>query len=101
MAGKPVRFHLEAEREYLSSLSWYHERSPSAALDFEDEFRKAISAISESPDRWPIYLSRCHRYILHQFPFSLVYRILDDEVFILAVAHGHRRPGYWRKRLRQ
>lgn len=32
MATKPIRFHPEADREYLSSLEWYSERSPSAAL---------------------------------------------------------------------
>jgi plasmid stabilization system protein ParE len=101
MAGKPVRFHREAEQEYLSALAWYKERSPSAAFDFEDGFQSAVSAIAEAPERWPVHLSRCRRYVLHQFPFSIVYRILEDEVYVLAVAHGHRRPGYWRKRLRQ
>jgi plasmid stabilization system protein ParE len=101
MAGKPVRFHPEAEQEYLSSLSWYKERSDTAALDFEEELQQALSAIAESPDRWPVYFSRFRRYVLHQFPFSIVYRDFSQEVLVLAVAHGHRRPGYWRKRLRQ
>lgn len=101
MAGKSVRLHPEAEQEYLSSLAWYKERSQTAALNFESEFQQAVSAIAEAPERWPIYFSRCRRYILHQFPFSIVYRVLDEEVLVLAIAHGHRRPGYWRKRLRQ
>jgi hypothetical protein len=29
----------------------------------------------------------------------LVYRMRGDEVEIVAVAHGRRRPGYWRSRL--
>ena len=101
MASKPVRFHPEADQEYLSSLAWYKERSLDAALDFESEFQRAVSAVAESPERWPIYFSGCRRYVLHQFPFSIVYRNLDEAVFVLAVAHGHRSPGYWRKRLRQ
>jgi hypothetical protein len=28
-----------------------------------------------------------------------VYRVLEGKVEILAVAHGKRRPGYWRSRL--
>jgi hypothetical protein len=34
-----------------------------------------------------------------RFPFSLVYAIRGGDVEILAVAHGRRRPGYWRSRL--
>ena len=101
MASKPVRFHPEADQEYLSSLAWYKERSLTAALDFESEFQKAVSVIAEAPERWPIYFSRCRRYVLHQFPFSIVYCSLEKEIYVLAVAHGHRRPGYWRKRMRQ
>jgi hypothetical protein len=33
------------------------------------------------------------------FPFAIVYVELDTEVLILAVAHGKRRPGYWRERV--
>jgi len=44
---------------------------------------------------------RCRRYILHQFPFSIVYKVRDEDVLALAVAHGHRSPGYWRRRLSQ
>jgi hypothetical protein len=35
---------------------------------------------------------------LHNFPYSLVYRIQGDEIRIVAVAHHSRRPGYWVER---
>jgi hypothetical protein len=31
----------------------------------------------------------------------LVYRLRDDVVEVLAVAHGKRRPGYWQSRLQR
>jgi toxin ParE1/3/4 len=34
------------------------------------------------------------------YPFSLVYRVRDSEIQVIAVAHGRRHPGYWRSRLR-
>ncbi len=101
MASKPIRFHPEADQEYLSSLAWYSERSRDAALDFEAQFQQAISAIEEAPDRWPLHLSHYRRYILRQFPFSIVYRVRETDVLVLAVAHAHQRPGYWRKRASQ
>lgn len=50
MVSKPVRFHPEAEQEYLSSLARYCERSLSAAFDFDDEFEQAVSAIRNLPN---------------------------------------------------
>jgi hypothetical protein len=40
-----------------------------------------------------------HREVpLQRFAFNLIYRIRDDEVIVIAVAHKRRRPGYWRLR---
>jgi hypothetical protein len=38
-------------------------------------------------------------FVLHRFPFSVVY--LDDPelITIIGVAHSERKPGYWKGRL--
>ncbi|HEY5870936.1 MAG TPA: type II toxin-antitoxin system RelE/ParE family toxin [Candidatus Tectomicrobia bacterium] len=38
------------------------------------------------------------RYLFPHFPFSLVYRVRDEEIEIVAVAHHRKQPGYWRSR---
>jgi|GEM_PF-225276 len=34
-----------------------------------------------------------------KFSYSLLYSIEEDHIFIIAVAHQHRKPGYWIDRL--
>jgi len=63
MASKPLRFHPQAEQEYLTALAWYRERSLIAATNFEGAFGRAIARIREAPQRWPIY-SRISENIL-------------------------------------
>jgi plasmid stabilization system protein ParE len=99
MSSKPLEFHPEAEQEYLAALAWYLERSPAAATGFEGAFDRAIGKIREAPDRWSVYLAGCRRYMVHQFPFIVVYSTFLSHILVLAIAHGHRRPGYWRDRL--
>jgi hypothetical protein len=77
---------------------WYRDRSFSTAENFDEAFWQAIHAVEDAPERWPVYFSRFRRYTLHRFPFSVVYRVESSRVFVLAVAHGRRRPGYWRDR---
>lgn len=98
MANKPLRFHPGAEEEYLATLSWYRERSFSAATNFENNFIRAVERIIESPERWPIYFQNFRKYTLQQFPFSIVYQSAASEVVVFAIAHGSRKPGYWRTR---
>jgi len=99
MGNKPVRFHPEAEQEYLASLSWYRDRSPVAAADFEIAVTDALQTIVATPRRWPSYFDEFRKYSLRQFPFSIVYQELLSEIIVFAVAHGHRRPRYWKSRM--
>jgi toxin ParE1/3/4 len=98
MASKPLRFHTQAEEEYLAALSWYQQRSSIAATNFENNFIHSVERIIEAPERWPIYFQDFRKYTLHQFPFSIIYQITPKEIVVFAIAHGSRMPGYWRVR---
>ncbi len=95
------------ELEYLDAAldeaefaaRWYAERSASAAAGFADELDAAIAAIEQFPEAWPAYDHGTRRYLLRRYPFSVVYRVEAERILIAAVAHGHRRPGYWKSRL--
>jgi len=54
--------------------------------------------ILAAPQRWPAYLHGTRRIVLKRFPFSVIYRLLEGQLQIVAVAHHKRRPGYWRTR---
>ena len=99
MAAKPVEFHEDADAEYDHALGWYLERSPSAASDFADELNRAVEMIADAPHRWASGLYGTRRFLLHRFPFALIYRELPSVIQVLAVAHHHRRPGYWKGRI--
>jgi toxin ParE1/3/4 len=98
MAKRAIEFHPEAASEYYAALSWYRDRSIKAARQFEAEFVRAVEQVQNAPERWPTYSNDCRRFLLHQFPFQIVYQFGKD-VLILAVAHTHRRPGYWKQRI--
>jgi plasmid stabilization system protein ParE len=99
MQSRAVEFHLEAALEYNSAFEWYLERSPIAAARFIVEIELALVTIGENPQRWPLGCSGTRKFILPNFPFSLVYRELPSKVQIVAVAHGKRRPDFWKDRL--
>ncbi len=37
--------------------------------------------------------------MLRRFPYMIVYLVDPDEIFIVAVAHVRRLPGYWTSRV--
>jgi toxin ParE1/3/4 len=99
MQSKVVEFQLGAALEYDSTFEWYLERSEAAASGFIAEIQVALVAICENPQRWPLVRRGTRKFILPNFPFSLIYRELPSKIQIVAVAHGKRRPDYWINRL--
>ena len=99
MAGRRIEIHPAALAELKSAVEWYLQRSEPAAEEFVAEVDRAVALVIESPRRWPVGEYFTRRFVLHRFPFAITYRENDLGVQILAIAHGHRRPGYWKERL--
>jgi plasmid stabilization system protein ParE len=58
----------------------------------------ALQRIVDAPDQWPLCDDRHRFYVLHRFPYSLVYRIEGEDILVVAVAHSGRSPAYWQGR---
>lgn len=101
MTTRQAEIHPEALAEAEAAIIWYGERSSRAPAAFIEEIDNAIKSILDAPRRWPVFDLDCRRFPLFRFPYSIVYRERSTNlVQILAVAHGRRRPGYWRARSR-
>lgn len=51
------------------------------------------------PGSHPVYDDPLRVVVLRKSPYFVLYRDLPDEVEVAAIAHGHRKPGYWKDRL--
>ena len=90
-----VVIYSSAERDYIESLCWYATRSANAASDFDVEFDTAIRTIADDAQRFPFCDDRHQFYLMRSFPFQIIFRCLNGEIHIVAVAHTSRKPNYW------
>jgi len=98
VASHIVRLHPLAADEAEGARAWYLARNSTVADAFLLELDAAVASIAEGPWRWPRIHGRFRRYLLHKFPFSVVYLERPDFIEVVAVAHHRRKPGYWSKR---
>jgi plasmid stabilization system protein ParE len=96
---KPYRVDDQAWIEVEAADDWYQLQSEEASAAFLAEVYSAFETISQAPRRWPMYLHGTRRFLLHHFPFSIVYLDDPDGVTFVAVAHNKRKPGYWKERV--
>jgi plasmid stabilization system protein ParE len=95
-----VEFHAEAALEAAEAHRRYAERSERAAERFLAELDRAVQNIGEFPERYPRHSHGARVFLLRRFPFLIIYKEYADQAKIVAVAHGRRRPGYWKRRLK-
>jgi plasmid stabilization system protein ParE len=94
-----VIFHPEAHEEMIESARFYDGRSEGLGSDFLDAVEDTTHRISESPKAGRVERGNTRKRLVPGFPFTVLYEIQPDRIYIAAVMHQHRRPGYWRKRV--
>ena len=81
---------------------------PLTGMPLETHPRRTGFARSYAMQSMPLPRTRAHGSVMEavhegtssrDFPSPWYYRLRGDEVEVIAMAHGRRRPGYWRSRL--
>ncbi len=93
-----VIFSKCAKQELDDATRYYEIEYEGLGKRFREEVRKAAKRISEYPEAWSVERGEVRKCILHKFPYKLLYAIEKDHIFIIAVAHQHRKPDYWVER---
>jgi plasmid stabilization system protein ParE len=97
---KLITYNPEARAEADVAAAFYFQRNPATAAKFLDELAFVIEEIRFGPQRWPFEIgTQIQRLRFRRFPFTAYYRNDLHEIYILAVAHASRRPGYWKTRI--
>jgi toxin ParE1/3/4 len=96
---KPLIIHADARAELDQSMAHYEEQLPGLGLDLQAEVERTLGDIQENPLLGSPYKSTKYRFwVVRRFSFVVFYRELETAIWIAAIAHGSRRPGYWRRR---
>jgi toxin ParE2 len=90
-----------AQQELDEAVSWYAAQAPGLGDAFLVEVLRAFDLIERFPAAWHPLGTHTRRCRLARFPYGVIFARDNDDLLVLAVAHLHRRPGYWRDRLKE
>ncbi|MEK6777599.1 MAG: type II toxin-antitoxin system RelE/ParE family toxin [bacterium] len=89
-----------ARREYDEAKEFHEIEQPGLGTQFEKQIRHSLLRIQQYPQAWPLERKEIRRYIVHKFPYKILYSIQDETIVVLAFAHLHRQPDYWIDRIK-
>lgn len=90
-----VRLDPAAKLEIRQAALFYEDCRDGLGLEFLDAVESAFEQIQRHPRVWRILKGRLRRYLLQQFPYGLIYAVEGETIFVAAVMHLKRKPGYW------
>jgi plasmid stabilization system protein ParE len=91
-------FTQAARADLVDAVRWYDTHAPHVVPQFRDALRAALTRISENPKQFPPALENTRRALLRRFPYILVFREMDEVVYVVAVFHTSRDPLIWKRR---
>ena len=94
-----VRFLEVAQHELDETVEYYNMESSGLGDQFLLEVLKSLERIRKFPHAWQPFTEDSRRCQTHRFPYGITFQILPSEILVVAIAHLHRRPGYWLDRI--
>jgi plasmid stabilization system protein ParE len=93
-----VEFHPAAAEELVETTAFYERRVSGLGMGFILEVERVVDLVQAHPLVGQRIEEAFRRIVLVRFPYSLIYSVEADRIWIVAVAHHRRQPGYWRER---
>ena len=94
-----VVLHPRADAEFLFAQQRYTDASTPLGRRFYDEITSVFRRIIEHPLRYKQFDPPARRLFANGFPYAVVYVVRPDAIWIIAVMHVRREPGYWKERM--
>ena len=96
---KPAVFHDHATVELDEAAAWYQQRKPGLGEEFLSAVEETVRRICERPEAGTPYGATRFRYVLiRRFPYIVFYSEDVQVIRVMAIAHGRRKPDYWKNR---
>ncbi len=94
----PIDLLPDSHRDFDESFDWYGSKSPEVAVRFTNAINEALAEVGREPERFARIDERHRERLVKKFPFRIFYRITNNRVVVVAIAHAKRNPSYWHSR---
>lgn len=94
-----LRVRPEAEEDLAEARRWYEGRRAGLGDEFLESAEEVLNRLERMPEIHAVVYKGVRKAVLRRFPYVAYYRIVEEEVEVLAVVHGRRDPSHWQSRV--
>jgi plasmid stabilization system protein ParE len=84
-----------ARADLDQAFGWYELQRRGLGAEFLEAIDETIRSMGAAPRRYGTVHRDIRRAHVRRFPYRVFYRVLGDDIVVLACIHGSRSPGAW------
>jgi plasmid stabilization system protein ParE len=99
-----IRYRGGALRDLAGIAQWYRRERPAYEERFFTRLRLVLQRVAEEPLGFPVAMEveGVRKARILRTDYSVAFIVPDvEEIEVIAITHGRRKPGWWRRRLRE
>ena len=94
-----VEYHPATVSDLNRAADYFESQRPGLGNELRSEIYQTIDRVIYSPQRYPVVRGEVGRCFVRRFPFSVLYRIVNDETIrVLVIRHHRQRTSYESRR---
>lgn len=95
----PVVYHPAALEELAEADQYLESHQTGLGQRLQNLIEQIEFEISANPETGFIHNYETRMRLVRKFPYGVIFKTYTDHVFVVAIAHLSRKPGYWHNRL--
>ncbi|HEY7675614.1 MAG TPA: type II toxin-antitoxin system RelE/ParE family toxin [Candidatus Methylomirabilis sp.] len=91
-------FRPAAAADVEEAYAWYEGQRIGLGEEFLAELGATLLRVRANPRQYPVIRRGTRRALLHRFPYGLFYRVIEEQILVVACMHAKRDPRRWQTR---
>jgi len=90
-----VQYHPLTASDLNNAVSFYNRQRPGLGDELRVEVHAAIERVRSNPFQFPVVERDIRRGFVHRFPYSVLFRVVNDKTTrVLVIRHHRRHPSF-------
>ncbi|WP_295434049.1 type II toxin-antitoxin system RelE/ParE family toxin [uncultured Thiodictyon sp.] len=90
-----VEYHPRTVSDLNDAVAYYNKQRDGLGAEFRSEIYAAIARVSANPFQYAMVEGGIRRCFAHRFPYSVLFRLVnEEEIRILVIRHHRRHPSF-------
>ena len=90
-----LEYHPLTASDLNRAVAYYNRRRSGLGDEFRSEIYAAFDRVRSNPFQFPVVERDIRRGFVHRFPYSVLFRLVNDETIrVLVIRHHRRHPSF-------